>query len=234
MDINTLERQEKNKNSLKLRITFFFIFFLAAVFAVFVITSVLQINTVTKFVCSQYAAPAVEEAIKEIRPGAFEKLSISLDPADPYYVETQQNLLKIKEKTRCLYLYTMAQAEGTVFNYIIDGSDVPGGSNFSTIGESEDISFWDKAALKAFTTGTGQLGTIDQNENYGATISAYEPIINNSGKTIGLMACDIDATNIVEWIKTQVLWQLGIVFILFAVGLAVYITMIKLVNKSFA
>ena len=234
MDINTLERQEKNKNSLKFRITFFFVFFLAAVFAVFVITSVLQINTVTRFVCSQYARPTVEEAIKLIKPGAFEKLSLSLDSSDPYYMETRQNLLKLKEETKCLYLYTMAQAEGSIFNYIIDGSDVPGGEYFSGIGESEDISLWDKAALKAFTTGQGQMGTIDQNEAYGATISAYEPIIKNSGEVIGLVACDIDATEIVQWIKTQVLWQLGIVSVLVAVGLAVYITMIRLVNKSFA
>ena len=233
MDINTLENQEKNKNSLKFRITFFFIFFLSAIFAVFVITSVLQINTVTRFVCSRYAWPTVAKAMDLIKPSAFEKLSKTLDSSDPYYIETRQSLNKIKEESNCLYLYTMAPAEGTIFHYVIDGSDIPGGSNFSELGEEEDISYWDKAALKAFITGRGQLGTIDQNEDYGATISAYEPIIKNSGEVIGFLACDIDAAEIVQWIRTQILWQLGIVCLFVVVGLVVYLTVIRLVNRSF-
>ena len=234
MELNALEAQEKNKNSLKFRITFFFVFFLSAVFLVFMVTSVLQVNTVTQFICSHYARPPVDRALALISPESFEKLSKSLDPADPYYSITQQRLYGVKQDTNCLYLYTMAQEEGSIFRYIIDGSDIFGGEHFSALGEMENLEEWDSAAMKAFTTGTIQYGTIDKTEVYGATISVYEPIINNSGEVIGIIACDLAAEEIVDWIKTQVLWQLIIVLALFAVGLLVYLAMIDKVNKSFA
>ena len=232
MELTILEEREKNKNSLRNSITFFFMFFLVAVFAVFVVTSVLQVNTVTRYVCSHYASPVVERALKLIDPNSFERLSQTLDPSDPYYVETQKKLLEIKEDANCLYLYTMASEDGAEFRYIIDGSDIPGGRNFSKLGAIEDLE--EKAALRAFSTGTGQLGTVDRTDEYGATISAYEPIRKSSGEVIGLVGCDIDASEIVQWIKTQVLWQLAIVAFLFAVGLTVYLVVIKKVNQSFA
>jgi methyl-accepting chemotaxis protein len=137
-------------------------------------------------------------------------------------------------ETNALYLYTMAQKDGTLFRYIIDGSDIPGGKNFSELGTVENIGIWDKAAIKTFTTGKGYLGTIDRTENYGDTISAYEPIFNSSGKVIGLVACDINASEIVRWVRIQVIWQLAIVVLLVAVGLTVYLVVIKKVNQSFA
>ena len=234
MELSVLEEREQNKSSLKFRITFFFVFFLVAVFAVFVITSVLQVNTVTKFICSHYATPAIEQAIELIDPGSFERLSQTLDSSDPYYAVTQQKLLEIKKEANCLYLYTMAPKENSLFYYIIDGSDKIGGESFSALGSVEDISYWDKAALKSFVTGKSQIGTIDQSEEYGATISSYEPLFGKSGEVIGLIACDVDASEIVKWVRTQVVWQLGIVLTILLVGLAVYITLIKLVNKSFS
>ena len=233
MELNALEAQEKNKNSLKFRITFFFVFFLSAVFAVFMLISVLQVTTVTRFISSHYARPPVDRALALINPESFEKLSKSLDSSDPYYTITQQRLYNVKQDTGCLYLYTMAQEEGSIFRYIIDGSDKFGGEKFSALGEKENLDDWETAALKAFTTGTIQYGTIDKTETYGSTISVYEPIINKSGKVIGIIACDLDAEEIVDWIRTQVIWQLVIVLALLAVGLVVYLTVIDKVNKSF-
>jgi len=232
MELNALEILEKNKSSLKFRITFFFVFFLAAIFAIFMITSVLQVNAVIRFIASHYARPPVDRAMNLLNPASFEKLAKNLDPSDPYYSITQQRLYGIKQDTDCLFLYTMAQKEGAVFNYIIDGSDIPGGENFSALGETEDLEEWESAALKAFNTGTIQYGTIDKTESYGSTISVYEAIKNESGEIIGLMCCDIAAEEIVEWIHTQVIWELAIVVALIAVGLAVYLTVINKVNKT--
>ena len=234
MDLNLLDELEKTKSSLKFRILFFFVFFLLAVFAVFVITSVLQANTVTQFLGFRYALPAVEKAIEVIDAEAFQQLTKTMDDSDPYYIETQQKLLEIKEEANVTYLYTMAQQDRGMFIYVIDGSDVPGGEDFSALGDEEDISLWDRAALRSFNTGTLLMGTIDQSEEWGALISAYAPIINDAGEVIGLLACDIDATEIVNWIRTQVIWQLGIVLVLIVVGLAVYLGVIKMLNKSFS
>jgi len=234
MELKALEEREKNKNALKFRITFFFVFFLAAVFAVFVFTSVLQVNTVTRFICSHYAQPAIEKAQKLINAESFERLSKTMDSSDPYYTETQQKLFEIKKETNCQYLYTMAQKKETKFYYIIDGSDVPGGEDFSALGAEEDLGYWDKAAYQTFITGKGQMGTIDRNDEYGATISVYEPILAKSGAVIGLLACDVNASEIVQWVRTQVVWELSIVLIMLVVGLVVYLTLIRLVNKSFS
>ena len=234
MELTKMEEREKNKSSLKNSITFFFIFFLLAVFAVFVITSVLQVNTVAGYICSHYASPVVERARALIDLESFERLSKTLDPSDPYYREAQRKLHEIKEETNCLYLYTMAPESGSLFRYIIDGSDVIGGEYFSNLGAEEDLSGWDKAALRAFTTGKSQLGTVDRTESYGATLSAYEPILKGSGEVIGLIACDIDASEIVRWIRTQTLWQMAIVVLLVAVGLTAYLVVMKRVNQTFA
>ena len=234
MDLNLFDELEKNKSSLRIRITFFFIFFLMAVFAVFIITSVLQANTLTRFLGFRYAMPAVERAMELIDADAFERLIRTMDPTDPYYVETQQRFLEIKENTNVMYLYIMAQVEGTMFMYVIDGSDVPGGELFSALGDLEDLAFFDRAAMRAFTTGTTLIGAIDQQDEWGSLISVYAPIINHAGEVIGLLGSDVDASEIVQWIRTQVIWQLGIVFILIVVGLVVYLGVIKLLNKSFS
>ncbi|MDR1142818.1 MAG: hypothetical protein LBK77_01210 [Spirochaetaceae bacterium] len=234
MELDRYEEREKNKTTLKFRITFFFVFFLVAVFAVFIITSVLQTNTVTRYVCSQLALPTVRKALAEINPESFERLAASGNPGDGYYIITQQRLYQIKQETNCRYLYTMAPLEGTMYQYVIDGSGLPGSEDFSELGAEEDISLWDKAVLATIETRTGQLGTIDQSEQWGATISAYEPILKENGELVGIVACDIDATNVVAWVKTQVLWQLSIVLLLVVVGLTVYITLVKKVDQSFA
>ena len=233
MELNALEILEKNKSSLKFRITFFFVFFLAAIFAIFMITSVLQVNAVIRFIASHYARPPVDRAMNLIDPNSFEKLAKSLNASDPYYSITQQRLYGIKQDTDCLFLYTMAQKEGSIFNYIIDGSDIPSRENFSALGETEDLDEWESAALKAFNTGTIQFGTIDKTENYGSTISVYAAIKKDSGEVVGLIGCDIAAEEIVSWIHTQVLWELAITIALIAVGLVVYLTVINKVNKTF-
>ena len=233
MEIKFLEKLEKNSSSLKYRITFFFVFFLLAVFSVFIITSLLQVNTLTRFLGFHYAMPAVNSAMELIDGDSFERIARTMDTSDPYYIETQQKLLEIKKETNVMYLYTKAQVEGTMFMYVIDGSDVPGGELFSELGDSEDLAFFDSAAMKAFNTGTTLIGTIDQQEEWGALISVYAPIFNNAGDVVGLLGSDVDATEIVQWIRTQILWQVGIVAIFIAVGLTVYISVIRLVNKNF-
>jgi sensor histidine kinase regulating citrate/malate metabolism len=231
---DTYEERLKNSIALKNRVTFFFVFFLAAICAVFIITSVLQVNTVTRYVCSELAMPTVKQAQELIESGPFEALTLSLNENDPYYEEARLKLLELKERTNCLYLYTMAPAKGTVFRYIIDGSASPEDEEFSAMGTEEDLREWDNAAMIAVTSKTIQLGTIDQTEQWGSTISAYGPILNSRGDLIGIIGCDLEASGIISWIKTQVLWQLGIVITVVLLGLFVYISLIRRINQIFA
>ncbi|MDR2184685.1 MAG: hypothetical protein LBO80_03315 [Treponema sp.] len=220
--------------SLRFRLTLFFIFFFVAVFGVFIITSVLQINTVIRFVCSRIALPAVSQAAGMIDGDRFEALAKSLDPQDPFYEETRLKMLEIKERVNCLYLYTMAPAEGAVFRYIIDGSAPPeDADNFSPLGTEEDIGSYDAAFMETVRTKKTTVGTIDQNETWGTTLSVYAPILNSSGRLVGIAGCDLEADSITAWIRTQAVWQIGAAaaFVLF--GVAVYISLLRKLDEVF-
>jgi methyl-accepting chemotaxis protein len=235
MELDKFEEQEKRKSSLRFFLTLFFVFFFVSIFAVFILTSVLQINAVTRYVCSQLGLPVIDRALAAIDVDSFERLSKSLDPDDPYYEPTRKRLLEIKENSGCLYLYTMVQENDTVFRYVIDGSTTPDDlKNFSPIGSSEDLAEWDEAVLTTIHTKTTQLGSIDQSDRWGATISVYSPILKPNGEMIGFVGCDIDASEIISWIQTQVFWQLGIVVLFSLVGLLVYIVIIRKTNRIFS
>jgi methyl-accepting chemotaxis protein len=226
------EQKEQILSGLKFKVTVFFIFFFLAVFGVFIIISVLQVNTVTRFVCSQLGLPAVEKVSALIDGDRFEAFCESQDADDPYYEDIRVKILEIKEQLNCRYLYTMAPVTGDVWEYIIDGSAPPEDEeNFSPLGTEEDISEYDDAFFATIRTKTFQLGDIDQNETWGALISTYAPIMNSSGNLIGIIGCDLEAAAILTWIRTQVVWQLGAVIIFSLVGLAVYLTLLRSINR---
>jgi methyl-accepting chemotaxis protein len=230
------EKSQHNKSSLKFLVTLFYIVLSLAVFGVFILTSVLQVNTLIRYVCSQIAVPTTERAVALINVDSFEELSQSLNENDPYYWTTNRRLLEIKQSSNCAYLFAMAPAGGmsnTVYRYILDGSSPPGDEAFSPLGTKEDIGEWDASVFEAMRTKTIQMGTLDRQEGWGALISAYAPLINDSGEVVGFVGCDIEADEIIQWIRTQVMWQLGIVIFIILVGLAIYISLMIRINKSF-
>jgi methyl-accepting chemotaxis protein len=233
MDIaNEIESRRQKISTLKFRITLFVVFFFIAVFGVFVITSVLQITTVTRFVCSRIGLPMVDKVAAIIDGDTFEALSQSLDPQDPYYEKTRLKMLEIKQTINCRYLYTMAPVSTSVFRYIIDGSSTPDDEeNFSPLGTEEDISAYDAAFFETLRTRETQLGVIDMNETWGNLISVYSPILNSRGDLVGIIGCDLEADTIITWIKTQVLWQLGVVFVFAIIALTVYFSLVRRINQ---
>ncbi|MDR0589356.1 MAG: hypothetical protein LBG25_02300 [Spirochaetaceae bacterium] len=233
MDIaNEIESRRQQISTFKFRITLFVMFFFIAIFGVFVITSVLQISAVTRFVCSRIGLPMVNQTASIIDGDAFEALSRSLDPQDPYYETTRLKMLEIKQTINCRYLYTMAPVSASVFRYIIDGSATPDDQeNFSPLGTEEDISAYDSAFFATLRTKEIQLGVIDLNETWGNIISVYAPILNSRGDLVGIIGCDLEADSIISWIKTQVIWQLGVVLAFALLALTVYFSLIKRINQ---
>jgi hypothetical protein len=222
------EARERIIRSLKLRVTIFFVFFFIAIFTVFIITSVLQVNTVVRFVCSLIGMPAVQRVEALIDGDRFEAFCKSPDVLDPYYEETRLQMLAIRRTINCRYLYTMAPVTNEVWEYIIDGSTSPDDKEqFSPLGTEEDISAYDAAFFDTLREKRSQLGTIDQNETWGPLISAYAPILNSAGEVVGIIGCDLEAVAIIAWIRAQVTWQLGAVGLLILAGLAVYISLTR-------
>lgn len=231
MDGDRYEQQERFIGVLKFRITLFFILFFMAIFGVFVVTSAMEVNAVVHFIGSRLAVSAVKQAGAVIDGDAFEALSQSLDRDDPVYEAARQRLWEIKEQTGSVYLYTMAPVSDKIYRYIIDGSALPGDPrHFSPLGAEEDISLWEDVFADALKTGTIQVGGIDQNEAWGQLISAYGPIFNSQGKTVGIIGCDLAAGEVVAWIRVRVMWQLGIAAGFVLVGLLVYLLLMRKIN----
>jgi methyl-accepting chemotaxis protein len=229
------ELKEKNISSLKFRVTLFFVFFFMAIIGVFIITSVLQVNSVTRYICSQLGQPTVEQVQALVDGDAFEALVNSLDEDDPYYEKARLQMLEIKERVNCLYLYTMAPMDETIWRYIIDGSAPPDDEvHFSPLGSEEDVSVWDEAFFATIQAKTIQLGSVDYQEDWGTVVSTYGPIFNSSGELVGIVGCDLAGDSIAAWIRTQVFWQLGVVTAFVVLGLIVYLTLLRKINRSFA
>jgi hypothetical protein len=233
-----VEKLEATRSSIVFWLTVLFIFFLVSIFGVFIIGSVFQINSITEIICSRLLQPVVEKALELVDGDEFEGLLESMDDNSDYYVETQRELAKIKAESYAHYLYTMAPENGDWnswdFQYIIDGSFFleEDAEDFSALGELEDVSSYDSAFFETIKDKKLSLGTVDLNETWGALISVYAPIINSNGEMVGLLGCDIDTGEIVSWVRSQLSWQIGMVFGLFLIGLAIYIFLVRKVNNS--
>ncbi|MDR3144898.1 MAG: hypothetical protein LBU21_01330 [Treponema sp.] len=219
--------------SLKLQFTLFFILFVVALYSVVIITTLQQLRGITEAISAELGLPIVRKTAALIDGDAFEALSRTLDPQDPYYEKTRLQMLDIKQASNCIYLYTMAPVEGTVFRYIIDGSTTPDDKeNFSPLGMEEDIRRYSKPVLQTLGAKTFQISSIDYNELWGWTISAYGPILNTKNEAVGIIGCDFKAEDVYEQLWSRILQQLilSAVFVIF--GFAAYLYMVNGVNRQ--
>jgi methyl-accepting chemotaxis protein len=179
----------------------------AFIIAMSTIMSVLGIRQMTKAVSETFAAQGVsivEKAVSIVDGDAFEALAKSLDVDDPFYEETRVQLLKIKELSGCVYLYTMAHVDRDTWRYIIDGSGEPDDpENFSAMGEEEDTSSYDAAFGRVLISGKTESGILVKQEGWGWLVSVYAPIKNSAGKMVGIIGCDFDGEHLHSTIVTN-------------------------------
>ena len=211
-----------------------------ALFSVFIIaligiTSMLEIRQLSKEVASSFAVQGVqivEKAASIIDGDSFETLTKSLNNDDPFYEETRLRLLELKELTGCLFLYTMAPADGSIWQYIIDGSTEPDDEeNFSALGDREETDEYDNAFRRVLTSGKTESTDLVYQEGWGWLISIYTPIRNSAGKFVGIAACDFDGTYLHDTIDSNVKRQFIIC------GISVFLGLVLLVfflRKIFA
>ncbi|MDR1626630.1 MAG: hypothetical protein LBT33_08820 [Spirochaetia bacterium] len=224
------DKKESKNYSLKTRFTVFFVLFIVAVYSVVIITAAWQVVLVSETLGIQLGLPIVEEAARIIDGDAFEALSKSLDPEDPYYEKTRLELLAIKEKTKAVYLYTMARVEGGVFRYIIDGSAQDTDEGFSPLGTEEDISGYIDPVLKAMQTKTYQVDT--DYSDWGWLISVFLPILNSSGEAVGVIGCDFVPTDIFTRLWSQIILEVVIAGVFALLGVAAYLYLVNGINRQ--
>ncbi|MDR3335961.1 MAG: response regulator, partial [Treponema sp.] len=216
----------------KIRFTVFFMLFLVIIFSVPAFLLIRQILAVTSVISNRAGLPIVEQIAALIDGDAFEKLSQSLDSGDPYYEETRLAMLKIKNKTNCLYLYTIAPYKGTVYRHIIDGSANPGDPGFSFLGEEEDIRSYDRALIRALKTKEPQFGVFDFQKKWGWVISTYMPILNSRGEAVGVIGCDFEANSISDQLWAEII-RMGIIMaVIISIAIWAYFSLINKINRQ--
>ncbi|MGD8191925.1 methyl-accepting chemotaxis protein [Brevibacillus ginsengisoli] len=118
----------------------------------------------------------------------------------PEYVRIREELAELKKMNGLKYLYTMAEASPGVNMYVVDGYPMDNKEDASMPGAIEQNYYPSMDA--AFKTAQTQIGSMN-NDNYGASISTYVPIVDQSGKMVGIVGADFDATNIYQLNQKQ-------------------------------
>jgi sensor histidine kinase regulating citrate/malate metabolism len=210
------------KVSLKFQFTLFFVFFVVAIYSVVIVISIQQVAGLTRTISAELGIPIAKSALEILDGDSFEALAKNPDENDPYYQKAQAELLALKNTTRCFYLYTMVQVEGTIFRYIIDGSTTPDDEeHFSPIGTEEDIKKYSRPVLDALRTGEIQTSSIDYNREWGWTISTYAPILNSAGDAVGVVGCDF-AADIYSRLWSQLIVELIVAGVFAILGFIAY------------
>jgi methyl-accepting chemotaxis protein len=230
-----MNQKNEKRHSLKLQFTLFFVFFVVVLYGVVIIITLHQINGITEVISAQLGLPIVEETAALIDGDAFERLSRTLDPLDPYYEQTRLRMAAIKEKSQCVYLYAMAPLTraGAVYRYIIDGSAPPDDKdNFSPLGTTEDISAYLKYVTKTMKTRTSQTSGIDYTTPWGWVVSAYAPIVNSSGVPVGIVRCDFRVESVYEQLWLRIILQMAIYTIFVFLASIAYLYLVHGINRQ--
>jgi signal transduction histidine kinase/DNA-binding response OmpR family regulator len=179
--------------------------------------------------------PVLNRAIALIDGDKYERLTETLDPSDPFFIETQAKFRELKKETQCQYLYTMARYENGVHRFIFDGEE-PESEKFSPLGKEEDISDYEPEYMEAYEARSVQFPpTMTNLEEWGRLVSAYMPIFNSSGNVVGVIGVDFQGEEVYQSIMSR-LWQQIIFAVIFtAIGLLVFYLFqrdIELRNKA--
>jgi signal transduction histidine kinase/CheY-like chemotaxis protein/HPt (histidine-containing phosphotransfer) domain-containing protein len=221
-----------NPRLLKRYLFVFFATFIAVIFAVITINTIQQFDDITLLVNTRLGLPVAQRAAAVIDGDAFEKLTKTLDPHDPFYEETRRKLLRIKQESGCKYLYTMAPYTAAVHRFIIDGSAEPGEDGFSPPGSEESLSGYDDAYLRTYTTREPQFSRTNIQQHWGMVISTFVPVFNSSGAMVGVVGCDFDATSIHKQIQNHLLRQILFLFIFLIIMFFLYRLLLNAVMRQ--
>lgn len=156
------------------------------------------INTGVKL-CEEQGRPIAQKAFEVINGDKFEALCKNPTEDDPYYEEARKALFNIKETINCKFLYTMAPVNGTIYQFVIDGSCDPSDEeNFSPIGTQEDIADYGDGPFLCMEDGDFHSSGLEKQEQWGYTISTYKGIKNSRGQVVGFIGVDFYVDTILE------------------------------------
>ena len=216
-------------HSLRTRfILVFGLFILISTFCMGGFAAVSIINTGVKL-CEDQGRPIAQKAFEAIDGDKFEALCKKPTTNDPYYEEARKALYNIKETINCKFLYTMAPVNGTIYQFIIDGSCDPSDTeNFSPIGTKEDIADYGDGPFKCMEDGGFHSSGLEKQEQWGYTISTYKGIKNSKGQIVGFIGVDF----YVDTILDTMIKRVGSIALLSAIVLILGVIVISLFTSK--
>jgi len=217
---------------MKVKFSLFFVGGVLALFAVIAINLERQTQQATSITVSIAGMPVLERAAAFIDGDKFERLAQTLDPSDPFFIETQEKFRQLKEDTQILYLYAMAPYKKGVHRFIFDAQD-PDSEDFSPLGEEESLSAYDSAYLLAYETKSPQfVPRLEYHEKWGRLLSAYMPILNSKGDVVGVIGVDFDGNAIYGTLLKSLKWQGAFAVLFLILGTLFYFFLLKQLTRQ--
>ncbi len=215
-------------NTIKFRFGVIFLLFVLSLCVGLTLLSVRTMVRSSTDVFTRNVMPLAQSVASHIDPERFDSLVGSLDESDPYYEELREWMYARKQESNVKFLYTMAETEGGIHRFIVDGSDVPGTENFSALGDEEDTALYSSPFFKALHEGLPGSSSLEYQDGWGWLISVYVPIKQSNGTVVGLVGCDFDAQGLRDQIsdfnRNQIL--IGIVCVIVGLLLLFYMNIL--------
>ena len=218
--------------SLKLKFYAFFVLFMLALIAVVVIYSIQTQQSIVSVSVSLAGRPILERALSYIDGDKYERLVKSLDPNDPFYIETSARFREMKEEMQVQFIYSMAIDENGSHIFIFDAED-PESEYFSPLGEVEEIDDYDITFLQTYETGTLRYTRImNEYTEWGRLVSAYAPIFNSSGDVVGIVGVDFDGDEIHQSIMGGIWRLIAIAVCLAVIGICMFFFLMRTLSRQ--
>lgn len=224
MSFNTYNLKGSNKMNKKFKIS------LMHKISIFSLLLVLITAFTMQFFAFQTAQKAIKVTIGEnalnitrsvvntIDIEQFNALQTTDDMNSDYYIQLRNNLNTLREAMGLKYLYTMRKATNGDYIYVVDGTPIDDtessliGNVDNEISEDMKLSF---EGIEGYE--------LSHSDDWGDLISAFIPIRNASGETVGMLGADFSAKTMVEQLnhaQTNMLITAGVIA-LFGVILAI-------------
>ena len=216
---------------MKIKFSLFFVLFIVTLLSVISITPVRQLQQATSITVSIAGMPVLQRIATFIDGDKYERLAQTLDPSDPFFVETQAKIRRVRENTPCLYLYTMAPYKDKIHRFIFDGEE-PGSVGFSPLGSEENTENYDIAYRQTYDTKSPQFTHTMFQSNWGLLISAYMPILNSRKEVVGVIGIDFQGQDAHDVISSSTRWQIIFFLGFVTVGLFFYFYFLKDITQQ--